>query len=91
MTNNSKSRHDLNNQLCIVLGFSDLLLDTSPEGDPRRPDLEEIQKAATTALHLLAQMFGQEHEDGPAVPASGAPAHAASAFAPTRLPYSQRA
>jgi signal transduction histidine kinase len=48
-------RHDLRNQLGIVLGFSDLILEELPVDDPRRPEIQEIHAAATRALELLAQ------------------------------------
>lgn len=45
--------HDLKNQLGIVLGFSELLLEGFDSADPRRADAQEIQTAARRALHLL--------------------------------------
>ena len=57
MTKDDKSVHDFRNQLGIILGFSDLLIAESAAGDPRRRDFEEIHKAATTALDLLARLF----------------------------------
>lgn len=57
MPDDDKHRHDFKNQLGIILGFADVLLtDMSPD-DARRPDVEEIQKAATAALALLAGVF----------------------------------
>ena len=47
--------HDMKNMLGIIVGYSDLALDDMPEGDPRRKDLEEIHKAAESALALLAE------------------------------------
>ncbi|MBI3400971.1 MAG: hypothetical protein HY048_06090 [Acidobacteria bacterium] len=52
-----KSRHDIKNQLGIILGFSEILLAEAPAGDPRRRDLEEIHTAAKAALDLLARVF----------------------------------
>lgn len=46
--------HDMKNQLGIILGFCELLMDTTPPSDPRHVDVLEIQKAATAALALLA-------------------------------------
>jgi signal transduction histidine kinase len=48
--------HDLNNQLSIILGFCELLLDNTPDGDPRRADILEIDKAARTAQSLVSSM-----------------------------------
>ena len=52
-----KSRHDFKNQLAIILGFSEMLLAEAVAGDPRRGDLEEIHRAAVTALALLARAY----------------------------------
>ncbi len=57
-----KNRHDFKNQLGIILGFSEILLAEAAAGDPRRGDFEEIHKAATTALDLLARL-SQDHAD----------------------------
>jgi signal transduction histidine kinase len=48
--------HDLNNQLSIILGFCELLLDSTPDGDPRRADILEIDKAARTATSLVSSI-----------------------------------
>jgi signal transduction histidine kinase len=48
--------HDLNNQLSIILGFCELLLDSTPDGDPRRADILEIDKAARTATSLISSI-----------------------------------
>ena len=61
MTDN-KSRHDFKNQLAIIHGFAELLLADAAADDPHRRDLEEICKAAVTALDLLARME-PEHAD----------------------------
>jgi hypothetical protein len=47
--------HDMKNMLGIILGYSNLVLDDLPDGDPQRKDLEEIHKAAESALALLAE------------------------------------
>jgi len=57
MSDDDKSRHDFKNQLGIILGFSEILLAEAKVGDPRRGDVEEIHKAATAALDLLARLF----------------------------------
>lgn len=57
MTDDDKTRHDFKNHLGIILGFSEILLAEAPAGDPHRGDLEEIRKAATAALDLLARVF----------------------------------
>ena len=57
MADDDKSRHDFKNQLAIIRGFSEILLADSAIGDLRRGDLEEIHKAAVTALDLLERLF----------------------------------
>ena len=55
--------HEFKNQLGIILGFSELLLAEMAPGDPRRPDLEEIERAAKAAMALVARlkaMVGEE-------------------------------
>lgn len=59
VTDDERGRHDLQNQLAIVQGFADLLLSDTPPDDPRRKDLEEIHKAAGTALEMLARLFAR--------------------------------
>jgi signal transduction histidine kinase len=59
MNDDDKSRHDFKNQLAIIRGFAEILLDEAAAGDPRRRDLEEIHKAAVTALDLLAHLYPQ--------------------------------
>jgi hypothetical protein len=57
MPDDGRNLHDFKNQLGIILGFSHLLIAESAADDPRRRDLEEIHKAATAALDLLARLF----------------------------------
>ena len=57
-----KNRHDFKNQLAIILGFSEILLAEAVAGDPRRGDFEEIHKAATAALDLLARLYPGQAE-----------------------------
>ena len=53
MSAHSKFVHDMKNQLGIVIGFTNLLLDEMPPDDPRRGDLDEVRKAGETALAIL--------------------------------------
>jgi signal transduction histidine kinase len=50
--------HDMKNQLGIVIGFSNLLLDEMAPDDPRRADLDEVRKAGETALEILNSWNG---------------------------------
>jgi PAS domain S-box-containing protein len=49
--------HDFNNVLTAIFGYSDLLRDQLPEGDPRRPDLDEIRRSAERAASLTRQLL----------------------------------
>jgi hypothetical protein len=53
-------RHDMKNQIGIVLGFSDLLIQEMDPADRRRADLQEIHTAATRAMELLAMLPADE-------------------------------
>jgi|KBSSwiS6_1023812.scaffolds.fasta_scaffold09453_2 signal transduction histidine kinase len=52
----AKWRHDLKNQLGIVLGYSELLLQDLDQANPMRTDIEEILKAAHQAMALIGQI-----------------------------------
>jgi signal transduction histidine kinase len=58
---NDKLRHDFKNHLGIILGFVDLLLEDVSPDDPKRGDLEQIQRAAHAALDLLNRMLPPAH------------------------------
>jgi hypothetical protein len=45
--------HDMKNMLGIIIGYSNLVLDDLPAGDPKRADVDEIRKAGDAALALL--------------------------------------
>jgi CheY-like chemotaxis protein len=49
--------HDFNNMLNVILGYTDLLLDGVPEGDPRHKKLTEIRKAGDRAAALTRQLL----------------------------------
>lgn len=51
-------QHDLKNQLGIVLGFSELLLNELDPASPHRADVKEIHAAAQRALELLGRIPG---------------------------------
>lgn len=48
-----KPLHDLNNQLTVIQGYADLLLDSIPTDDPRHGDVTEIANAAKAAIALV--------------------------------------
>ena len=60
----SRWRHDITNQLGIILGFAELLLDEMDPSDARRADIQEIAAAAQKALDLIRQTKDEsERED----------------------------
>ena len=67
MIDEDKLRHDFKNQLAIIRGFAEILVAEAAAGDPRRRDLEEIHKAAVTALKLLADVY-PDREGQPSPP-----------------------
>lgn len=54
--------HDLKNHICIIVGFTELLLQDCAAEDPRRSDIEEIHKSAQAALRLLPAAVGGRGE-----------------------------
>jgi hypothetical protein len=52
--------HRLKNQLAIILGFCELLLEESPGDDQHRSDLMQIQTAAKCALNELPALPAHE-------------------------------
>jgi hypothetical protein len=52
----AKWRHDLKNQLGIVLGYSELILQDLDHANPMRADIEEILKAGQQAMALVGQI-----------------------------------
>ena len=61
----SRWRHDMKNQLGVILGFCDLLLVEMDPADPRRGDVQEIHTAATRAMELLARLLLSEEDPTP--------------------------
>ena len=49
--------HDFNNMLTAIRGNAELLLMDTPEGDPKREDLEEIRRAADRSADLTRQLL----------------------------------
>lgn len=52
--NASDAEHTLRNQLAIILGYAELLVQDAAADDPRRGDFEEILKAARAAVQLVS-------------------------------------
>ncbi len=49
-------KHDIKNQLGIVLGFSALMLEDMDPKDQRYADLQEIHAAAERAMEIIARL-----------------------------------
>jgi signal transduction histidine kinase/CheY-like chemotaxis protein len=49
--------HDFNNLLTVIKGYSQISLMELKEGDPLKPNMEEIQNAATRAAELTKQLL----------------------------------
>ena len=58
-------RHDLKNQLGIIVGFSELLLNELDAADPHRADVQEIHTAAKRALELVNKTTAGSEMDVP--------------------------
>jgi hypothetical protein len=48
-----KLRHDVKNQLGVILGFTELLLADMADDEPRTADLMEIRTATMATLELI--------------------------------------
>jgi two-component system, cell cycle sensor histidine kinase and response regulator CckA len=49
--------HDFNNLLSAIVGYTELVLDTLPQGDPIRSDIIEVRKAGASAVSLTRQLL----------------------------------
>ena len=49
--------HDFNNLLTVIRGHCDLLVDSTPQEDPHRHNMEQIQKAAGRAVSMTRQLL----------------------------------
>jgi nitrogen-specific signal transduction histidine kinase len=49
--------HDFNNLLTVITGFASFVTDSLADTDPRRRDVEQIQRAATDATRLTRQLL----------------------------------
>lgn len=55
--------HELNNVLTAIRGYTGLLLDALPEGDPRREDVLELQRAGERGAVLARQLHAYGRRD----------------------------
>lgn len=49
--------HDFNNLMTAVIGYNGMVLESLPEDDPRRSDLDEVDRAARRAGELTQQLL----------------------------------
>ena len=49
--------HDFNNLLTAILGYSNFIMETFPQDDPRRNDMDEVLKAGNRAAALTHQLL----------------------------------
>jgi two-component system cell cycle sensor histidine kinase/response regulator CckA len=49
--------HDFNNLLSVILSYAEMILDGLKQGDPMRPEIEEIKKAGERAATLTRQLL----------------------------------
>lgn len=47
--------HELKNRLAIIIGYSQLLVESIPPDDPRHSDAVEVLEAARQAVELLTK------------------------------------
>ncbi len=61
--------HNFNNLLAIITGYSQLILESTPEGDPIRGEIEQVLGAADRAARLTVQLlaFGRGQAVRPAI------------------------
>ena len=57
---NARWRHDLKNQLGIVLGYSELILQEMDQANPLRENVEEILKEVQNAPRLMGEIEPME-------------------------------
>jgi histidinol-phosphate/aromatic aminotransferase/cobyric acid decarboxylase-like protein len=65
--------HDLNNTLSVVLNYASFVLEDLPQGDPRRDDVVEINRAAKQAGILTRSLNGHQEPRNASARLSQAP------------------
>ena len=55
-TNDHVVIHQLKNHLAVIVGFCDLLIADTPDGDPREADLLDVHKAARDAMAVMPEV-----------------------------------
>jgi signal transduction histidine kinase len=55
--------HDFNNLLSIILGYTDIVIESLPEDSQNASDLQEVYKAASRAKDLVSQILSFSRQD----------------------------
>jgi hypothetical protein len=53
---NAEVVHLLKNHLAVIVGYCDLLIADTPDGDPRKADLLDVHKAAREAMAAMPEV-----------------------------------
>lgn len=56
--------HDLNDQLTLITGYTEMVLNHLPADDPDRPFLEEVRQAVTRSGEMTGRLLslGRQEE-----------------------------
>jgi len=54
-----KAVHDLNNQLAVILNYTNFVIEDTAADDPRREDLLDVQRAAKRARDVTLEMMAE--------------------------------
>jgi hypothetical protein len=58
---NAQVVHQLKNHLAVIVGFCDLLLADTADGDPRKADLQDVHHAAREAMAVMPEVARRLH------------------------------
>jgi len=53
---NAEVVHLLKNHLAVIVGYCDLLIADTPDGDPRKADLLDVHAAAREAMAVMPEV-----------------------------------
>jgi hypothetical protein len=53
---NAQVVHLLKNHLAVIVGYCDLLIADTPDGDPRKADLLDVHTAAREAMAVMPEV-----------------------------------
>ena len=58
---NAQVVHQLKNDLAVIVGFCDLVIAETPDGDSRKADLLEVHRAARDAMAVIPDVARRLH------------------------------